>query len=42
MTVELDKVEARQGDRRHMSLRVLVWGLPAAIILLVIIYLAWL
>jgi hypothetical protein len=42
MTVELEKVEARQADRRHMSLRVLVWALPAAIVLLGLIYLVWL
>ena len=42
MTVELDKVDARQADRRHMSLRVLLWALPAAIIFIGLIYLMWL
>jgi hypothetical protein len=41
MTTELNKVDARQGDRRKMNMVVLAWGLPAAILFLAIIYAAW-
>jgi hypothetical protein len=41
MTTELDKVDARQGDRRHMNMRVLFWGVPAAFVLLALIFAAW-
>ncbi len=33
MNAELNKVEARQGDRRQMNMRVLFWGVPAAFVL---------
>ena len=32
MNKELNKVEARQGDRRHMNMRVLFWGAAAAFV----------
>lgn len=41
MTEELDTVEARQGDRRRMNLRVLFWALPAAVVLVAFILLLW-
>jgi hypothetical protein len=41
MTEEVTKTEARQGDRRHMNLRVLMWGIPAIVILFGIIYALW-
>jgi hypothetical protein len=40
MNTELNKVEARQGDRRQMNMRVLFWGVPAAFVLLAIIFAA--
>jgi hypothetical protein len=41
MTTELDKVEARQGDRRHLNMRVLFWGTASAFILLGVLVAAW-
>jgi hypothetical protein len=41
MTTELDKVEARQGDRRHLNMRVLFWGTAGAFILLGVLVAAW-
>jgi len=41
MTTELDKVEARQGDRRHLNMRVLFWGTAAAFILLGVLTAVW-
>jgi len=41
MTTELNKVEARQGDRRHLNMRVLIWGTAAAFILLSVLMAAW-
>jgi cytochrome c-type biogenesis protein CcmH/NrfF len=41
MTEELNEVEARQGDRRQMNMRVLFWGLPAALLLIGFIVLLW-
>jgi hypothetical protein len=41
MNEQLPTVEARQGDRRRMNLRVLFWGVPAAFILLAIIMYLW-
>jgi hypothetical protein len=41
MTTEVNKVEARQGDRRHMNMRVLFWGTAAAFVLLAIIFAIW-
>ncbi len=39
MTEELNKTEARQGDRRRMNKTVMLVGIPLAIILLAIV--AW-
>lgn len=39
MTEELNKTEARQGDRRRMNKTVVLVGTPLAIILLAIV--AW-
>jgi hypothetical protein len=41
MTTELNKVEARQGDRRHMNMRVLFWGTAAAFVLLGLLSAIW-
>ena len=41
MNTELNKVEARQGDRRKMNMVALFWGVPAAFVLLAIILAAW-
>ncbi len=41
MNTELNKVDARQADRRKMNMVVLAWGLPAAVVLLGIIFAAW-
>lgn len=41
MTTELNKVEARQGDRRKMNMVVLFWGVPAAFVLLAILFAVW-
>jgi hypothetical protein len=41
MDTELDKVDARQADRRKMNLVVLAWGVPAAFVLLAIVFAAW-
>jgi hypothetical protein len=41
MNRELNKVEARQGDRRQMNMRVLFWGIPAAFILLALLFAVW-
>jgi hypothetical protein len=41
MSTELDKVEARQGDRRKMNLVVLFWGVPIAFVLLAILFAVW-
>jgi len=41
MTTELNKVEARQGDRRHMNMRVLFWGTAAAFVLLALLSAIW-
>ena len=40
MTTELNKVDARQGDRRKMNMVVLSWGVPAAFVLLAVLA-AW-
>lgn len=41
MNTEIDKVEARQGDRRQMNMRVLFWGTAAAFVLLGLLVAAW-
>jgi len=41
MNTELNKVEARQADRRKMNSVALFWGLAGAIVLLAILYAAW-
>jgi len=41
MDTELNKVQARQGDRHHTNVRVLLWGVPAAFILLAILFALW-
>lgn len=41
MNTEVDKVDARQGDRRHMNMRVLFWGTGAAFVLLAILFALW-
>ena len=41
MNTELNKVDARQADRRKMNVVVLAWALPAAIVLLAVIFAAW-
>jgi hypothetical protein len=41
MTTELNKVDARQGDRRHMNMRVLFWGTIAAFVLLGALWAMW-
>jgi hypothetical protein len=41
MNTEVDKVEARQGDRRHMNMRVLFWGTGVAFVLLAILFALW-
>ena len=41
MTEQLTKTEARQGDRRRTTLTVLFVGVPAAFILLGILYALW-
>ena len=41
MTEELNKVEARQGDRRRMNKTVLLIGTPLAFILLGLIFMWW-
>ena len=41
MNTELNKVEARQGDRRQMNMRVLFWGVPAAFVLLALVFAGW-
>jgi hypothetical protein len=41
MNTELNEVEARQADRRKMNAVVLAWGLPAAFVLLAIIFAVW-
>ena len=38
MNTELNEVDARQADRRKMNMVVLAWGLPAAILVLAIIF----
>jgi hypothetical protein len=39
--VQETAVEARQGDRRKMNMRVLFWGLPAAIVLVGAVMVIW-
>ena len=41
MTEELTKTEARQGDKRKMNLHVLFIAVPAAFVLLGIIFALW-
>ncbi len=41
MAEELNKTEARQGDRRRMNKTVVLLGTPLAIIALGIIFLIW-
>jgi hypothetical protein len=41
MNTELNKVDARQGDRRHMNMRVLFWGVPGAVVLLILVSALW-
>lgn len=41
MNTEVDKVEARQGDRRHMNMRVLFWGTAGAFVLLALLFALW-
>lgn len=41
MTEELNKVEARQGDRRRMNKTVVLVGTPLAFILLGVLFLIW-
>jgi len=41
METDLNQTEARQGDRRKMNLVVLFWSLPAAILVLAIIFAFW-
>jgi hypothetical protein len=41
MTEELDKTEARQGDRRRTTQTVLLIGTPLAFIALGILFLIW-
>jgi hypothetical protein len=40
--IEVPTVEARQGDRRRLNLRVLTMSLAGAIVLLALIYFAFL
>jgi hypothetical protein len=41
MTEQVNKVEARQGDRRRMNKTVLLVGTPLAFVLLGLIFLFW-
>jgi hypothetical protein len=41
METEINRVEVRQGDRRKMNMRALLWGLPAAFVLLGVLAAAW-
>lgn len=41
MTEELNKTEARQGDRRKMNLKVLIIGLALVIVIFLLIYGLW-
>lgn len=41
MTEELNKTEARQGDRRRMNKSAVLIGVPLAIVALGIILLIW-
>ena len=41
MTEELNKTEARQGDRRRMTQTALLIGTPLAFVLLGVIFLIW-
>ena len=41
MSEEFRTTEVRQGDRRRMNMRVLFWGVPAAFIILALIFAFW-
>ena len=41
MTTELNKVEARQADKRKMNLVVLGWSLGLALLLLAVLGAGW-
>lgn len=41
MTEELNKTEARQGDRRRMNKTVVLVGTPLAFLLLGLIFMIW-
>lgn len=41
MTIELNKVEARQADKRKMNLVVLGWSLGLALLLLAALGASW-
>ena len=41
MTIELNKVEARQADKRKMNLVVLGWSLGLALLLLAVLGAGW-
>ena len=41
MNTDLNQTEARQGDRRKMNMVVLFWSVPAAFLLLAIIFAFW-
>ena len=41
MTTEVNKIEARQADRRKMNLVALGWGLGLAVVLLAALCAAW-
>lgn len=38
---EITQVEARQADRRQMNMRVLFWSVPAAALLLGLLFALW-
>lgn len=41
MSDEFGTTEVRQADRRKMNMRALFWGVPAAFIILAVIFALW-